>query len=182
MQHGGKFRWGRAGLGLGLGLILAACQTVESSVDRTVDAVTGRSAIPFGTPGHVTGFLGGAAADEPRAAIVARDILSSGGSAVDAAVAGAMDCQVEIHFAGPSVKLLLPGVAEGLRSGAASDKTLYVFMQEAAGFGARFLGCSMAMAEHLAARADRIPEFSAAAGAGAFVSRTLDPDWRTLVF
>ena len=101
---------------------------------------------------------------------------------VYAAVAGAMDCQVEIHFAGPSVKLLLPGVAEGLRSGAASDKTLYVFMQEAAGFGARFLGCSMAMAEHLAARADRIPEFSAAAGAGAFVSRTLDPDWRTLVF
>jgi gamma-glutamyltranspeptidase / glutathione hydrolase len=96
MQHGGKFRWGRAGLGLGLGLILAACQTVESSVDRTVDAVTGRSAIPFGTPGHVAGFLGGVAADEPRAAIVARDILSSGGSAVDAAVAGAFALAVTL--------------------------------------------------------------------------------------
>ena len=101
---------------------------------------------------------------------------------VYAAVAGAMDCQVEIHFAGASVRLLLPGVAGQLRTSASSDKALYEFMQEAAGHGARFLGCSMAMANHLAGVAERIPEYSAAAGAGAFVSRTLDPDWRTLVF
>ncbi len=45
-----------------------------------------------GTPGvigSVRGFLGGATADEPRAALVARDILSAGGSAADAAVAAA---------------------------------------------------------------------------------------------
>jgi gamma-glutamyltranspeptidase/glutathione hydrolase len=40
-----------------------------------------------GTIGYFSGFLGGAAADEPRAALVARDILSAGGSAGDAAVA-----------------------------------------------------------------------------------------------
>lgn len=101
---------------------------------------------------------------------------------VYAAVAGAMDCQVEIHFAGASVRLLLPGVAGQLRTSSSSDKTLYEFMQEAAGHGARFLGCSMAMSNHLAAVAERIPEYTAAAGAGAFVSRTLDLDWRTLVF
>ncbi len=43
------------------------------------------SSAPSGGP--PAAFVGGAAADEPRAAIVARDILAAGGSAVDAATA-----------------------------------------------------------------------------------------------
>ncbi len=39
------------------------------------------------TTGVPPGFLGGVAADEPRAALVGRDILAAGGSAVDAVVA-----------------------------------------------------------------------------------------------
>jgi gamma-glutamyltranspeptidase/glutathione hydrolase len=47
-----------------------------------------------GKIGFVRGFLGGVVVDEPRASIVGRDILSSGGSAADVAVAVALTLAV----------------------------------------------------------------------------------------
>lgn len=47
----------------------------------------GPSRPKLGVIGHVEGFSGGVAGDEPRAVLVARDVLSAGGEAGDAAVA-----------------------------------------------------------------------------------------------
>jgi gamma-glutamyltranspeptidase/glutathione hydrolase len=47
----------------------------------------GGPSVPLGEIGNVEGNLGGAASDEPRATLVAEDILSSGGTAADAATA-----------------------------------------------------------------------------------------------
>ena len=101
---------------------------------------------------------------------------------VYAAVAAAMDCEVEIHFTGPSVRLLVEGVAANLRSEPVNTKSVYSFMQDAAEHGARFLGCSMALREYLTDEDRKIAEFSGTAGAATFIMRNLDPEWRVMVF
>lgn len=73
------FRSGLLGLGL---LALSGC-----GLGETVGGLVGTAGPAEGEAGHVRGFLGAAVADEPRAALVARDVLSAGGTAADAAVA-----------------------------------------------------------------------------------------------
>jgi gamma-glutamyltranspeptidase / glutathione hydrolase len=58
-----------------LGLSVAACGLMPED-----DGIRG-------TVGLIEGFIGGVAADEPRAALVGRDVLSAGGNASDVAVA-----------------------------------------------------------------------------------------------
>ncbi len=50
----------------------------------------------LGTVGYVEGFLGAVAGDEPRAALIGRDVLSAGGSAGDAVVAMAFAAAVTL--------------------------------------------------------------------------------------
>ena len=99
-----------------------------------------------------------------------------------AAVAAAMDCEVEMHFTGTSVRLLVEGVAARLTLSQAEGKSIYHLMQQAAQQGVRFLGCSMALAEHLAEDEIKIAEFSGTTGAATFIMRALDANWRSLTF
>jgi len=73
-------------LGLAASLALSGCSTI----DRVSQSLGLTGGVQPGQPGYVTGFLGGAAADDPRAVLVARDVLSRGGSAADAATAAAL--------------------------------------------------------------------------------------------
>lgn len=101
---------------------------------------------------------------------------------IHALAARALDCEVEIHFAGPAVRLLVNGVADGLFATSDQEKSIGEFLRELAAENVRLLNCSMAKAAWITADENLIPECSGAAGATAFVARTLDPAWRTLVF
>jgi gamma-glutamyltranspeptidase/glutathione hydrolase len=68
----------RAGVLLSLALATSGCTWMGRQVF---------GAPPTGEPGHVAGFYGAVVADEPRAALTGRDVLSGGGNAADAAAA-----------------------------------------------------------------------------------------------
>jgi len=92
---------------------------------------------------------------------------------VYAAAAAAMDAEVEIHFSGRTVRLL---VAD------AENQETKKYMKEVAAEGVRFLGCSTALKRHVREGETMIPEYGGAAGAASYAQRAIDPEWRTLVF
>jgi uncharacterized protein len=101
---------------------------------------------------------------------------------VYAAAAAALDAEVEIHFGGKSVRLLVVGEAAKIRSAEWSDETVLALMQQAAANGARFFACSTAARAYVQPNEKFIAEHSGSAGATTFAQRALDPEWRTLVF
>jgi predicted peroxiredoxin len=99
-----------------------------------------------------------------------------------ALAAAAMEIEVEIYFTGGAIRLLVPGVAAGLRTTPGGEETVYGFMQRAAGEGVKFFACPQAMQAHGVDPERVIPECAGAAGATAFVARALDPAWATLTY
>jgi gamma-glutamyltranspeptidase / glutathione hydrolase len=71
-------------LGAAAALALGGCETLAG---LNPFGGGGSSGPQPGTTGFVRGFLGGVAAEDPAAALAARNVLSAGGTAVDAAVA-----------------------------------------------------------------------------------------------
>ncbi len=67
---------------LAAALALPGCSTVNNALSPIIGGGP-----PVGAPGFVRGFLGGVATEDPAAALIARNVLSSGGTATDAAVA-----------------------------------------------------------------------------------------------
>ena len=82
---------------LAMALLLPGCSTIESSVSAVGNLIAGPGAGPqAGQEGFVRGFLGNAAGEEPRAVLTARNVLSAGGTAADAAVAAGLMMSVTL--------------------------------------------------------------------------------------
>lgn len=99
-----------------------------------------------------------------------------------AAAAAAMDVPVEIYFTARSVRLLVPGVADGLRAAPQVAKTIGDNLREAVEHGAVLLACTDALQAHGVDPAGLIPQCTRRGGAVQFMARACDPRWRTLVY
>lgn len=100
---------------------------------------------------------------------------------VHALAARALDAEVEIHFAGPAVRWLIADIADNAWVTEAREKSIGDFLREVLAAGASLYACGMARAGWTTEQDVLLPQ-AGAAGATAFVARTLDPAWRTLVY
>jgi uncharacterized protein len=99
-----------------------------------------------------------------------------------AAVAAAMDMEVEIYFAARTTRLLLRGYAEDIYPGEAREKSLYSFMQDAHEAGVKFYVCAGAAAEHQLNGDNAIPELDGVRGGAAFIGAAAEEGVITLTY
>ena len=99
-----------------------------------------------------------------------------------AAVAAAMDHQVDVICTAAAGKLMLNGVAAALHVKPGDPKTVHDWIKEAHDQGARFWACPANLELFDKAEADLIPECSGLMGAAAMIQDIMDGECRVLSF
>jgi uncharacterized protein len=99
-----------------------------------------------------------------------------------AAIAAAMDYEVDVICAATAGRLMRKGVAEAIRIKAGQDKTVYDWIREAHGHGARFWACPANLALFDMTEADLIPECKGLMGAAAMLQNVMSDDYRVLTY
>ena len=99
-----------------------------------------------------------------------------------AAVAAAMDQEVDVLCTATAGKLLFKGVADKLHVKPGDPKTVYDWIKEAHGHGAKFWACPANLELFDKTEADLIPECQGLMGAAAMIQDIMDGDARVLTF
>jgi uncharacterized protein len=99
-----------------------------------------------------------------------------------AAVAAAMDHEVDVVCTATAGKLMLKGVAEKLHVKPGDPKTVYDWIREAHDQGARFWGCPANLELFDKAESDLIPECKGLMGAAAMIQDIMDGECKVLTF
>lgn len=99
-----------------------------------------------------------------------------------AAVAAAMDYEVDVVCTAAAGKLMKRGIAEAIRIDPAESKTVLDWIREAHGQGARLWVCPANLKLSRATPDDLIAECSGLMGAAAMIAGLMDEDIRVLTY
>jgi len=99
-----------------------------------------------------------------------------------AAVAAAMDHEVDVLCTATAGRLMLKGEAEKLHVKPGDPKTVYDWIKEAHDQGARFWACPANLELFDKPESDLIPECKGLMGAAAMIQDIMDGDCRVLTF
>lgn len=99
-----------------------------------------------------------------------------------AAVAAAMDYEVDVVCTATAGKLMLKGVAEGLHVKDGHPRTVLDWIKEAHDHGARFWACPANLDLFNATEAGLIPECQGMMGAATMIKGVMDGEYRVLTY
>jgi predicted peroxiredoxin len=111
-----------------------------------------------------------------------RNVEELGAPFYYAAVAAAMDHQVDVLCTASAGKLMLKGVADKLCVKPGDPKTVYDWIKEAYDQGAKFWACPANLALFDKSEGDLIPECTGLMGAAAMIQDVMDGECRVLTF
>jgi predicted peroxiredoxin len=99
-----------------------------------------------------------------------------------AAVAAAMDYEVDVVCTAGAGKLMIKGVAETLHVKPGDAKTVHDWIKEAREHGVRFWACPANLDLHNVSESDLIPECSGLMGAATMMRGIMEEDCRVLTY
>jgi uncharacterized protein len=111
-----------------------------------------------------------------------RNVEELGAPFYHAAVAAAMDYEVDVVCTATAGKLMVKGVAETLHIKAGHPMTVYDWIKEAHGHGARLWACPANLDLFDITEADLIPECNGMMGAATMIQGIMDGECRVLTY